>query len=52
MIDIANSDEPRVLEDAELNAVTGGALHLAFAGIGDIKGESTDNQHKDWIELM
>jgi hypothetical protein len=34
--------------DAALNAVTGGS----FVSFGDIKGESTDKDHKDWISLL
>jgi hypothetical protein len=37
------------LRDADLNAVTGGAF--SFVSFGDIKGESTDKDHKDWISL-
>jgi hypothetical protein len=38
------------LRDADLNAVTGGAS--PFVSFGDIKGESTDKDHKDWISLL
>jgi bacteriocin-like protein len=36
------SDEPSALTEKELEAVTGGAVDR-FANIGDIKGESTDD---------
>ena len=44
------NDVTRGLEDAELDAVTGGAFN-AFANFGDIKGELTDKDHKDWIAI-
>ena len=37
------------LGDDELDRVAGGAGYLK---IGDIKGESTDSSHKDWINLL
>jgi hypothetical protein len=37
-----------MLQDADLDAVTGGAF-TSFASFGDIKGESTDKDHKDWV---
>ena len=43
-------DVTRGLEDAEIDGVTGGAFN-AFANFGDIKGKSTDKDHKDWIAL-
>jgi hypothetical protein len=38
----------RELTEAELDAVTGGAF-TSFASFGDIKGESTDKDHRDWV---
>jgi len=31
--------------------VKGGSFN-AFVNFGDIKGESTDKDHKDWIEVL
>jgi len=44
-------EDYRPLSDSELDAVTGGAFR-AFANFGDIKGESTDKDHKDWITVL
>jgi hypothetical protein len=33
------------------HAVKGGAFN-AFANFGDIKGESTDKDHKDWVTIL
>ncbi len=38
----------RALTEAELASATGGAFD-AFVNFGDIKGECTDKDHKDWI---
>jgi hypothetical protein len=37
-----------LLKDEELNQVTGGAGAGTFVKLGEIKGESTDKDHKDW----
>ncbi len=37
------------LNDEELDGVAGGAGYLK---IGDIKGESVEPKHKDWINLL
>jgi bacteriocin-like protein len=37
---------PEISKD-ELNKVVGGAFN-GFTNLGDIKGESTDKDHKDW----
>jgi predicted ribosomally synthesized peptide with nif11-like leader len=39
------------LSDEQLAGVTGGAFN-GFANFGDIKGESTDKDHKDWITIL
>ena len=39
---------PRAKKSTQLK---GGAFN-GFASFGDIKGESTDKDHKDWIALM
>jgi hypothetical protein len=44
-------DAKGILGDRELDAATGGAFD-AFANFGDIKGESTDKDHKDWVTLI
>jgi hypothetical protein len=36
---------------ARAKEVRGGAWNT-FAKLGDIKGESIDDGHKDWIEIM
>ena len=38
------------LTEKELTQVTGGAADLREK-LGDIKGESIDDKHKDWIEV-
>ena len=42
----AKLEDYRPLADSELDAVTGGVK------FGDIKGESTDAPHKDWIAVL
>ena len=37
------------LRDDELDKVSGGAAYLKFDGV---KGESKDDRHKDWIEIL
>ncbi|WMT71569.1 type VI secretion system tube protein Hcp [Bradyrhizobium sp. Ash2021] len=39
------------LTEDVLGNVSAGAFN-AFARFGDIKGESTDKDHKDWIEIL
>ncbi len=39
------------VSDKELSDVAGGAFN-AFINFGDIKGESTDKDHKDWVQLL
>jgi hypothetical protein len=39
------------LTEAELGKVSAGKFN-GFANFGDIKGESTDKDHKDWIEIL
>ena len=39
-----NKKQSEELSREELEKVTG--------GFGDIKGESTDDKHKDWIEIL
>jgi hypothetical protein len=36
------------LTNEQVNAVAGGAAN-AFVNFGDIKGESTEKDHKDWV---
>lgn len=38
------------LSNDELKKAAGGAFN-GFANFGPIKGESTDNDHKDWVEI-
>ena len=40
---------PVELTDEELSTVIGGKTNNPFANFGDIKGESTDKSHKDWV---
>lgn len=41
------------LRDADLNAATGGdSQKFGSLSLGDIKGESTDKDHKDWISIL
>jgi hypothetical protein len=37
------------LDEAELSKVSAGK---PFTGFGDIKGESSDKDHKDWVMLF
>jgi hypothetical protein len=37
------------LDEAELSNVSAGK---PFTGFGDIMGESTDKDHKDWVTLF
>jgi hypothetical protein len=52
-----SSKQPNTTEVAneltpeELGKVSAGAFN-AFVNFGDIKGESTDKDHKDWIEVL
>jgi len=39
------------LPDGDLEKASGGAFN-AFVNFGDIKGESTDKDHKDWIQIL
>ena len=39
------------LTHEELDKVSAGAFN-GFANFGDIKGESTDKDHKDWIQIL
>jgi hypothetical protein len=38
------------LSNEDLKKVQGGAFNR-FANFGDIKGESTDKDHKDWVMI-
>jgi hypothetical protein len=39
------------LSKDDLSKVTGGATDV-YLNIDGIKGESTDDKHKDWIEIL
>ncbi len=39
------------LPSGKARDVKGGAFN-AFANFGDIKGESTDKDHKDWVTVL
>ncbi len=39
------------LSNESLNKVQGGAFD-GFVNFGDIKGESTDKDHKDWVTIL
>ncbi len=39
------------LTQEELDKVSAGKFD-AFSKIGDIKGESTDDHHRDWVEVL
>jgi hypothetical protein len=45
-----NKKQSEELSPEELEKVTGGAYD-AFLNLDGIKGESTDDKHKDWIEI-
>jgi hypothetical protein len=40
------------LSQEELDKVSAGGDRNVFAKFGDIKGESCDDKHKDWIEIL
>jgi hypothetical protein len=40
------------LDEAELSKVTAGKTNNPFATFGDIKGESTEKSHRDWISIL
>jgi len=42
---------PQELNDEDLSTATGGAFNT-FINFGDIKGESTNDNHKDWISIL
>ena len=46
-----NKKQNEELSAEELQKVTGGAYD-AFLKIDGIPGESTDDKHKDWIEIL
>lgn len=47
------SKDHDALRDADLNAATGGdSRKFGSLSLGDIKGESTDKDHKDWIMIL
>jgi hypothetical protein len=41
----------RELNERELDPVSGGAFSK-FPSFSDIKGESTDKDHKDWVVIL
>ena len=43
--------EATELKASQLSGVAGGAFN-AFVNFGDIKGESTDKDHKDWVMIL
>ena len=40
------------LDEAELSNVSAGKTNNSFATFGNIQGESTDKNHKDWVMLF
>jgi hypothetical protein len=40
------------LVEAELSTVSAGKTNNPFANFGDIKGESTEKSHRDWISIL
>ena len=46
----AQQQGPELSKD-ELNKATGGEFN-GFVNFGDIKGESTDKDHKDWVTIL
>ena len=52
-----NPEESKAAEvtDQDLTGIAGGAKPLrpsGFVNFGDIKGESTDKDHKDWVQIL
>lgn len=47
-----SSSEPSPVAADSLSAPASAPASGAFIKIGDIKGESTDNEHKEWINLL
>jgi len=37
---------------AKAKGVRGGAMSDTYVRFGDLKGESLDDSHRDWIEIM
>jgi type VI protein secretion system component Hcp len=46
-----NAAQSPELSNEDLSKAVGGAIDT-FLNIDGIKGESTDDKHKDWIELQ
>jgi hypothetical protein len=49
--EVKKNQEQKELAPEELKQVSGGASDI-FAKLGDIKGESMDDKHKDEIEVL
>ena len=45
----ARTAAPSAIADAELDQISGGPAFLKLEGV---EGESTDQGHKDWINLL
>ena len=46
--EIPEKTKPAELSEKDLERTVGGAFN-AFVTFGDIKGESQDDKHKDWV---
>lgn len=47
-----NTEIPRIeLGETELSQVSAGEFNR-FVNFGDIKGESTEKDHKDWVTIL
>lgn len=49
--EVKKNQDQKELAPEELKQVSGGASDI-FAKLGDIKGESMDDKHKDEIEVL
>ena len=43
--------KPVELSEEDLERTAGGAFN-AFVNFGEIKGESQDDKHKDWVSIL
>jgi desulfoferrodoxin (superoxide reductase-like protein) len=49
--DTAKRRNPPALTEQDLRAATGAAFD-GYVSFGEIKGESQEGNHKDWIEVL
>jgi len=52
MRNLGSIEVPTIELSAEDLAIVAAGTAKPFLKLGDIKGESTDDKHKDWIEVL